>query len=337
MALNAARAAVWIFFVDAASNCAGQKYSVAPAVYLFGNQAGHSWGGLPRAAGLVRRDMPTVTSRPIIFSSMSACESKRKVSVRAAPQSATRSNHLKANARALAHGFQDVQAVANPWASLHRLNPRRGNRAVGTSAARNFCLLKTLSKATRLASASQPVYGMSSSSSNFWMVPSSPISSVQREKNPCVSDDRVQPGSLGSSSLNLVAEGTEGLGHGLASAQGHLALRRRDRPNMTVICKLFDITKILIANDFDFRFQFDSPFITRALTDDFDQFPAHPWRWRGPDCDKIPVLVRDHGIADMRAFQTEFVNQPTCGDGARIFENAAGARRGGLRFPAFSR
>ena len=51
--------------------------------------------------------------------------------------------------------------------------------------------------------------------------------------------------------------------------------------------------------------------------------------------DKIAVFLRHHRAADARAFQAEFVNQFARRNGRRILERAAGARRGGLRRPAF--
>ncbi len=49
---------------------------------------------------------------------------------------------------------------------------------------------------------------------------------------------------------------------------------------------------------------------------------------------EIAVLGGNHRPADARAFQSQLVNQFARRNRCRIFEHAAGARRGGLRFPA---
>ncbi len=49
---------------------------------------------------------------------------------------------------------------------------------------------------------------------------------------------------------------------------------------------------------------------------------------------KFAVLLRNPRAADARAFQAKFVNQLARRNRRRIFEHAAGARRGGLRTPA---
>jgi hypothetical protein len=63
--------------------------------------------------------------------------------------------------------------------------------------------------------------------------------------------------------------------------------------------------------------------------------PARPRRRPAVVDDEISVLLRDHGAADARAFQPSSSISLPAGIVRRILEHAAGARRGGLRIPAF--
>ena len=89
------------------------------------------------------------------------------------------------------------------------------------------------------------------------------------------------------------------------------------------------------ADDFNFRLQFDAALRLRPLPGNFDQFQNIARRRVAVVHDEIAVFGGNHRAADARAFQAQFVNQFARRNRRRVLENATGARRGGLRCPAF--
>src|SRR5690349_2842743 len=76
------------------------------------------------------------------------------------------------------------------------------NFAVGTPFSMQRCLVKTLSNAMRLDSASHPVYGTPIRSNSAWTVPSSPYVPCKARQTTCVAGGRVHF-SFGSTSVTL--------------------------------------------------------------------------------------------------------------------------------------
>src|SRR5262252_750099 len=100
--------------------------------------------------------IPTVVSRPEIFSSINTSESNRSASARAFEKSEILSTNCKPTLEPCRAGLRTTGG-SQPIGQLatEEFNKRKG--AVGTPAAIKRCLLSALSKAILLDSASQPV------------------------------------------------------------------------------------------------------------------------------------------------------------------------------------
>src|ERR1051325_9917927 len=90
----------------------------------------------------------------------------------------------------------------------------------------------------------------------------------------------------------------------------------------------------LTSDDFNLRLQLDSTPLAHALLHLFDQFQDIVRRGLAIVDNEIAVFRRHDRAAYAQALQAEFIHDTTCGHRLRIFENAAGARCGGLRRPA---
>src|SRR3989449_5510500 len=99
--------------------------------------------------------MPTVVSRPEIFSSINTSESCRNASASAPLQSSTRSTNCKPTLEPCRTGLSTTGGC-QPDGQLVFNGVKTSYRAVGTPAAMQRFLVATLSNAVRLAWESQP-------------------------------------------------------------------------------------------------------------------------------------------------------------------------------------